>query len=599
MASRVEDQPLIEKISERLLVCQICMDRFKEPKMLECSHSFCLECLQHLAETHTTSPTLICPLCRGQTLLQTQKGVADLRTDFKLISLLDEIEQHETKLQEIQQPTQGSVSKCSKHTDKDVIMYCDSCKQLTCTTCIAKDHRMHDYIELNEAVDNCKKKADILFAELDQQRIDFKIALQDIAISRKRLDSVVSATKAKISKKANKKIAKEVARIREEEQKLMVDLDKIHKDRAKTMEIAEFTNKKEITTIQNMKDEVIPLMEKETFYENLHLIEKLLLDINKYTAIQPTKVPHGLSYMEFENDEQSLGRLVPEEDPTKLKGAASAAAMQPICEPQTKLTQNKWLLKKEITNYKNRAKETKQFSPCDIAVHSNSDIVVADFESTGLIVILAGSTTTPQQTTSIKDLYYPSRVTVNKNDELVGVDHEAIKIFNRKYQLLHQFQGVSRWPSCIAVDKNNMIAIGYTSSTICLHRPDGSLITTLLAPGIGQYLTFHKDQIIYTKWDDKKIVSVDYNGGIIFSVDINQSRWPRGVCCDEKGNIYVAVGYARLTPTLGEIQQYSPDGTYIGPIIKLPDCPYGIKLTASGDLVVTTEESVCIYHRVI
>ncbi|XP_071807503.1 uncharacterized protein [Asterias amurensis] len=599
MASRVEDQPLIEKIRERLLVCQICTDRFKEPKMLECSHSFCLECLQHLAETHTTSPTLICPLCRSQTLLQTQKGVADLRADFKLISLLDEIEQHETKQQAVQQPSQGSVSKCSKHTDKDVIMYCDSCKQLICTTCIAKDHRMHDYIELSEAVDNCKKKADILFAELDQHSSDFKITLQDIAISRKRLDSVVSATKAKISKKANEEIAKEVARIREEEQKLMVDLDKIHKDRAKTMEIAEFTNKKEITTIQNMKDEVIPLMEKETFYENLHLIEKLLLDINEYTAIQPTKVPHGLSYMEFENDEQSLGRLIPEEDPTKPKEAASAAATQPICEPQTKLTQNKWLLKKEITNYKNRAKETKQFSPCDIAVHSNSDIVVADFESSGLIVILAGSTTTPQQTTSIKDLHYPSRVTVNKNDELIGVDHEAIKIFNRKYQFLHQFKGLFSWPSCIAVDRNNLIAVGYTSSRISLHRPDGSLITTLPAPGIGQYLTFHKHQIIYTKWDDKKIVSVNYNGDIIFSVDINQSRWPRGVCCDKDGNIYVAVGYARLTPTGGEIQQYSPDGTYIGPIIKLPNCPYGIKLTASGDLVVTTEESVCICHRVI
>jgi sugar lactone lactonase YvrE len=262
--------------------------------------------------------------------------------------------------------------------------------------------------------------------------------------------------------------------------------------------------------------------------------------------------------------------------------------------------QDKWTLKKENNKNNNKKQQMLNIHAEDVAAYSNSDIVVvAIWDNTRLITIPAESN--PQsynvsQELSIQGLTEPSRVTVNKNDELIVLDHETVKIFNRNYQLLHQFNPGSK-PSCIAVDDNNLIAVGYEDKAeISLHKPDGSLIRRLSAPGIGGYLTTYKQQLIYTDLRDNKLVSVTYNGEMVFSVDINQSRRPRGVCCDKDGSIYVAVWRGPLSSP-GDIHHYSPDGKYIGCIIK--DCAAlnGLTFTPAGDLVVATHNSVQIYQH--
>ena len=195
---------------------------------------------------------------------------------------------------------------------------------------------------------------------------------------------------------------------------------------------------------------------------------------------------------------------------------------------------------------------------------------------------------------------------MNKNDDqLIVLDSPAVKIFNKKYQLLHQFtpRRGSHCKSCLAVDDNNLIAVGYQDKEeISLHDPDGSLIRTLPAPGIGNYLTICKQRLIYTDDQSNKLVSVDYNGDIIFSVDIISDRMsafdydPTGVCCDRDGSIYVAAS-DWLTAS-DEIWRFSPDGKYIECVIKDCSKPRGITFTPGGDLIVAARQSVQIYHRV-
>lgn len=49
---------------QRLLQCAICLDKFKDPKLLPCQHTFCLTpCLEGLVEHRTRS--LRCPECRA------------------------------------------------------------------------------------------------------------------------------------------------------------------------------------------------------------------------------------------------------------------------------------------------------------------------------------------------------------------------------------------------------------------------------------------------------------------------------------------------------------------------------------------------------
>ncbi|XP_033640223.1 tripartite motif-containing protein 3-like [Asterias rubens] len=595
MASNITVESVLTKISQDHLECPICSGRFKQPKLLECSHSFCLECLQQLRQNSPSTTRLSCPVCRKETLLK-ENSIDGLKTDFKTISLIEAIETKETQLkqqQEKQVPSQEFVSKCSKHTGKDLILYCETCKKLICTTCIAKDHRMHPVIELNEASDKSKQHASELLAEVRQSITTFNAAIQEIDTSRKTLDSMFAATKEKISKKADEEIAKVAARIREEKQKLMQEAEQIYKDRVKTMQTARATNSKEINKAEHKQDEVNQLMDQQI--KIVHHIEQLLQDLKEYSEKKSTKVPDGLSYMDFKEGQNSLGRLVLK-DEQQVESATSAQARKPTFQS---MKQDKWTLKTEMNKYKNMTQQMVKIYARDVAAYSNSDIVVSDWYNTSLITIPAESN--PQsynvsQELSIQGLTGPSRVTVNKNDELIVLDDETVKIFNRNYKLLHQVNPGSR-PSCIAVDDNNLIAVGYEDKAeISLHKPDGSLIRRLPAPGIGRCLTTHKQQLIYTNWKDKKLVSVTYNGGMVFSVDIDQSGRPHGVCCDKDGSIYVAVWRGPYSSRDG-IHHYSPDGKYIGCIIKDCGAPYGLTFTPAGDLVVATSNSVQIYQH--
>ncbi|XP_071804521.1 uncharacterized protein [Asterias amurensis] len=598
MASNITTQSVLAEISQDHLECPICSGRFKQPKLLECSHSFCLECLQQLRQNSPSTTRLSCPVCRQETLIN-GNGIDDLKTNFLALSLIGSIETQETRLKQQQGkqvPSQEFVSKCSKHTGKDLTMYCETCKKLICTTCIAKDHRKHPAIELNEASDKSKQHATELLAEVRQRIKTYNIAIQEIDMSRKTLDLMFAATKEKITKKADEEIAKVLARVKEEKQKLMQEAEQIYKDRVKTMQTARATNSKEINTAELKQNEVNQLMDQQN--KIVHHIEQLLQDLKEYREKKPTKVPDGLSYMDFKEGQKSLGRLVLK-DEQQVESATSAQARKPTIQFMKYFKKDKWTLKTEINKYKNMNQQMVEIRAKDVAAYSNSDIVALHQYTRSLITIPAESnpqsTVNPQELT-IQGLTTQSRVAVNKNDELIVLDYTEVKIFNRNDRLLHQFNPGSV-QTCIAVDDNNLIAVGYhRKAEISLHKPDGSHIRTLPAPGIGCYLTTYKQRLIYTNWNDKKLVSVTYDGETVFSVDINQPWRPRGVCCDKDGGIYVAVQRG-LYPPLGDIYHYSPDGKCIGCIIK--DCydTKGITFTPAGDLVVATDKSVKIYQH--
>ncbi|XP_071790222.1 uncharacterized protein [Asterias amurensis] len=652
MAASITITSVLDKISKDHLECPICTNRFINPTMLDCLHSFCFTCLKELQQQDPNNSILLCPLCRKKTTLEDNK-VDSLPKDFKLNALVDEFtvqeqlmeghgsevkcqacehgEQDRTAVsrcidckhficQECQQAHQqlailkshkiyslaqlqsGVVTyrskireyipKCGKHSDQTLNIYCNTCQNLECTTCTILDHGnpKHDLIGIPEALDKCKQEVAELVAKAEKCKADIQTAMEQASESRKKLESSYAETNMKISQKA----AKERAKITEEEKQLKQEAESVYKDRVQTFETAEATNTKEVTRVEHKLDEVNQFMTQASSHEILDFKLKLINNLDELTKIQGEIVSDRLSFLEFEEGERSVGRLVLE-DEQQAKAEAQAK------EHETIHTKQEWNLKESFSEFGS----TKLKNAWSVTAFSDNELVVLDTEHNALFALkpkLAAnksqSTHCPQRL-NVKGLTKPTALTVDNKDHLYVIDNLEVKVFNREYKPCHQFQLDVRDipPSCLAVDEINLIAVGYSEGQkISLYNPDGSLIRTFSTPVEVDYLTLYKERIIFSSTDDTHLHSVDYKGGKVFSVDTDQSELSFGLCCDKDGSIFVAQ-FNGKTRNNG-ICQYSPDGKYIGCVIE--DCgdAYDITFTPSGNIVVVAKTSVNIFQVV-
>ena len=108
---------------ENELNCTICLDIYTNPKVLQCLHIYCQECLVRMAVRKQGQAILNCPQCRQVTPVPAD-GVASLPTDFRINSLLGIVEEHK-KCKQF----------CSEHPDEELKMYCEPCGKQICLKC--------------------------------------------------------------------------------------------------------------------------------------------------------------------------------------------------------------------------------------------------------------------------------------------------------------------------------------------------------------------------------------------------------------------------------------------------------------------------------
>ena len=121
----------LQKIQDQI-TCGICLEPYKQPKLLKCFHMFCEQCLQHLARGERGKQNISCPNCRQDTPLPVG-GVLGLQRAFYLETLL-----------EIKDTLKNSPDHCPNH-DKEADFYCEQCEELLCSYCLIPAHRDHQY----------------------------------------------------------------------------------------------------------------------------------------------------------------------------------------------------------------------------------------------------------------------------------------------------------------------------------------------------------------------------------------------------------------------------------------------------------------------
>ena len=132
----------LKKLEDQL-TCAICLDAFKDPKLLQCFHVYCKDCLQRLVVTDRQGQlSLCCPTCRQSTLLPPATGVSDLQPAFHIHHLFE----IQDALEKVKEPKKVMCGKCTK-AQQPATSYCRDCGEFICAMCTTIHSHWDDFAE--------------------------------------------------------------------------------------------------------------------------------------------------------------------------------------------------------------------------------------------------------------------------------------------------------------------------------------------------------------------------------------------------------------------------------------------------------------------
>ncbi|XP_035685568.1 tripartite motif-containing protein 3-like [Branchiostoma floridae] len=210
-------EAILSQISGDFLECTVCLEPFKDPKVLPCLHTFCKGCLEKFVgkQGELMKDKFQCPTCRTETVLP-DGGIAGLKNNFFVLSLRDTVETHKsvanveddkvpcdvceedvascgcvlceeflcdecvrahrrakrtrdheaigvaeleehliTKTSSVK-PT--SLPICTKHEDERLKFFCETCQHPVCRDCTVLQHKDHKYGLLTDVVSGVRAK---------------------------------------------------------------------------------------------------------------------------------------------------------------------------------------------------------------------------------------------------------------------------------------------------------------------------------------------------------------------------------------------------------------------------------------------------------
>ena len=138
----------LKKLEDQL-TCAICLDAFKDPKLLQCFHVYCKDCLQRLVvQDRQGQLSLRCPTCRQSTLLPPGANVSGLQPAFHIHHLF-EIQE---ALEKTKEPQKVQCEKCTK-TSRTATKFCRDCGKFICEKC-SEMHSEWEEFSKHEVVSN-------------------------------------------------------------------------------------------------------------------------------------------------------------------------------------------------------------------------------------------------------------------------------------------------------------------------------------------------------------------------------------------------------------------------------------------------------------
>lgn len=172
----------LQKLDDQI-TCSVCLDIFRNPKLLQCHHVYCKGCLEELLAI--SAEVITCPACRKDTPVPREGGVSALDAAFHIPGLIDlrnslsrNTEGHSYSSLDgigtgfssaLNNSDGGPVSSldrsdfsigagqdadklypfpramCPSHEKSELLLYCEMCSEVICFQCTKSQHVGHSY----------------------------------------------------------------------------------------------------------------------------------------------------------------------------------------------------------------------------------------------------------------------------------------------------------------------------------------------------------------------------------------------------------------------------------------------------------------------
>ena len=170
----------IKKLEEHIK-CAICLEIYVDPKLLQCNHVYCEDCLTKLVSRDKQGkPTVTCPTCR-QVMPITANG--DFSPAFHINHLLEIYE----AFRDIDAPTSmpaptATPRFCPFHERKELELFCETCGELVCHNCVfqGQAHSAHEYNLISSSFESYKQNISSSLDPMEKNLASVKRALEHL-----------------------------------------------------------------------------------------------------------------------------------------------------------------------------------------------------------------------------------------------------------------------------------------------------------------------------------------------------------------------------------------------------------------------------------
>ncbi|XP_060063607.1 transcription intermediary factor 1-beta-like [Ylistrum balloti] len=176
--------------TEHVSVCFLCQDDFRDPRLLECYHTFCFRCIKTYIDINNRGGLYKCPLCKVEMKVPLL-GAMGLEKNYYTESKNSELNSgincdicqqrtptmthcyqcdqdmcescvtYHAKVESTKDHKVGDIAKPDRPRDRRIVRcfihkadmqyYCEECKELICLDCNMTSHKLHTSKEVSEA----------------------------------------------------------------------------------------------------------------------------------------------------------------------------------------------------------------------------------------------------------------------------------------------------------------------------------------------------------------------------------------------------------------------------------------------------------------